>query len=233
MLLKRLFRARPAEAARPPSRVPPGTRVYAIGDVHGRSDLLDRLIAAIDADDAARGAAETMLIFLGDLVDRGPDSAGVVERAMALKAAGRRVRFIKGNHEEVFLTALAGHEGAMRFFVRIGGEETLASYGIAGAEYRDADFDGLTTLAQARVPEAHWAFLDGFEDQVEVGDYLFVHAGVRPGVPLDAQARSDLRWIREPFLGHEGDHGRVIVHGHTISAEVEERGNRIGIDTGA
>lgn len=233
MFLKRLLRRAPAEAPAPPATVPPGTRVYAIGDVHGRLDLLDRLLTAIDADDAARGPAETLLVFLGDLIDRGPDSAGVVARAMALAASGRAVRFIKGNHEEVFLAALAGREGTMRFFLRIGGEETLASYDIAGDEFRDADHDELTALAQARVPEAHWAFLDGFEDQVEVGDYLFVHAGVRPGVPLAEQDPADLRWIREPFLAHEGGHGRVIVHGHTIAPEVEERGNRIGIDTGA
>ena len=234
MRLSRLFRAPAAPLPPlPPPSIPGGKRVYAIGDVHGRLDLLDRILATIAADDAGRGPAETVLVFLGDLVDRGPDSAGVVARALDLRRAGRNVRFIKGNHEESFLRALDGGEGEMRFFTRIGGQETILSYGVSEQDYLDADYDGLRALASARVPAEHRTFLANFERFVEIGDYLFVHAGIRPDVPLAEQKGSDLRWIRNAFLDHAGDHGHMIVHGHTISDRAEERPNRIGIDTGA
>jgi len=226
-----LKRTPPPPAFRPV--VPEGRRVYAIGDIHGRRDLLDRLLAQIDADDAARGPAETTLIFLGDLIDRGPDSRGVVERAMALKASGGDVRFLMGNHEEVFLQSFEGDEGVMRFFLRIGGEQTLNSYGIHGEEFRDANFEELIALARTRVPIEHCLFLAAFENAIEIGDYLFVHAGIRPGVAVAEQSTRDLRWIRGDFLNHEGAHEHVVVHGHTIYETVIERENRIGIDTGA
>lgn len=230
-LLKHLLGKRePAPVA---ASVPPGQRVYAIGDVHGRLDLLDALLARIDAEEAGAGPVRSTIIFLGDLIDRGPNSAGVVARALALEESGRAVRFIMGNHEEVFLAALEGREGAMRLFTRIGGEQTLGSYGIDEDAFLAASYDELVEQAQARVPAAHRAFLESFEDQIEVGDYLFVHAGIRPGVPLAEQAASDLRWIRDDFLNHAGEHGRIVVHGHTITEAVEERSNRIGIDTGA
>jgi serine/threonine protein phosphatase 1 len=221
-----------ARSRRPPCAVPEGVRLYAVGDIHGRRDLLDRLLAAIDEDDAARGPARTELIFLGDLVDRGPDSAGVVARLMAL-AETRPVRFLMGNHEEVFLRAVEGDQRALRFLVRIGGRETLLSYGISEEEYRTVDYDGLLDLLRARVPPAHIAFLSAFEPWIEVGDYLFVHAGLKPGIALAEQKRSDLCWIREEFLNHRDSFGRMVVHGHSITEEIDERPNRIGIDTGA
>ena len=230
-LLRRLFRS--PEAPPPPAaRVPEGRRVYAIGDVHGRLDLLDQLLAMIDADEYARGPAETTLVFLGDLIDRGPDSRGVVERALRIAEGDGDVRFLMGNHEEVFLAAMDGREGAMRFFVRIGGAETLESYGFNENELFETS-EAMQALAEARIPAEHRTFIAGFEDRIEVGDYLFVHAGIRPGVPIDEQTGGDLRWIREPFLDHAGPHDRVIVHGHTIRPEVEDKGCRIGIDTGA
>jgi len=231
-MFNRLLKRQPREPAVRPA-VPPGRRIYAIGDVHGRSDLLDRLLDRIEADHAARGPMDTTLIFLGDLIDRGPDSRGVVERALALKASGGDVRFLMGNHEEVFLQSFEGDEGVMRFFLRIGGEQTLNSYGIVGDEYRDASFEELVELARKRVPIDHCLFLAAFEDAIEIGDYLFVHAGIRPGVAVADQTKRDLRWIRSEFLNHEGAHGRIVVHGHTINETVVERGNRIGIDTGA
>jgi serine/threonine protein phosphatase 1 len=237
--LDRLLK-RPTPAPAPRPTVPPGRRIYAIGDIHGRSDLLDRLIDQIDADQAARGPAETTIIFLGDLIDRGPDSRGVVERAMALKISGDDTRFLMGNHEEVFLNTLRepevegdDNDGVMRFFLRIGGEQTLNSYGIVGDVFRDASFERLVELARECVPMAHREFLAGFENQIEIGDYLFVHAGIRPGVAFADQDERDLRWIRGEFLNHAGAHGRMVVHGHTIYDTVWERDNRIGIDTGA
>jgi predicted MPP superfamily phosphohydrolase len=226
-LLKFVSRAQPRACS-----VPAGRRIYAVGDIHGRLDLVERLIGLIDADDARRGGAETELIFLGDLVDRGPESRGVVERLMALKAS-RPVRFLRGNHEEVFLRALAGDVRALKFLIRIGGRETLLSYGISAEEYRDLDYDELMALLQEKVPPEHAAFLDSFEDWIEIGDYLFVHAGIRPGVALAEQKASDLCWIRDDFLRHRDSFGKMVVHGHSITEDIDERANRIGIDTGA
>lgn len=225
-----LFKRAPAP---PPAAIPAGQRIYAIGDVHGRRDLLDDLLFRIDADDRARGAADSQLIFLGDLVDRGPDSAGVVERVRTLAASGRKVRVLMGNHEEVFLKALTGSGEALRFFVRIGGRATILSYGIGEDEYNALDFDELAARLAEIVPAAHADFIGGFEDRIVIGDYLFVHAGIRPRVPLDAQQGGDLRWIRGDFLDYRGDHGHIVVHGHSITDTVDEQPNRIGIDTGA
>jgi len=231
MVLKLLRRA--VQPSPPPTHVPDGLRVYAIGDVHGRLDLLDQLLFRIEADERHRGAAKTQLIFLGDLVDRGPDSAGVVQRALELKGNGRSARFLMGNHEEVFLKALNGSLEALRFFVKIGGRATILSYGFSEAEYDSLDYDDLLLRLIERVPPAHIAFLTSFENQIAIGDYLFVHAGIRPRVPLEEQTGGDLRWIRSEFLDYRGSHGQIVVHGHTICDEVEERTNRIGIDTGA
>lgn len=212
--------------------VPDGRRVYAIGDIHGRLDLLDALLASVDADDRARGSARSEIIFLGDLVDRGPDSRGVVERLMTLPDT-RPARFLMGNHEEVLLRAAEGDLRALRFLIRIGGRETLLSYGISEQEYRDLDFDGLLALMQQKVPASHLAFLAAFEPWIEVGDYLFVHAGLKPGIAIENQEMSDLCWIREEFLSHRESFGKMIVHGHSITEDIDERPNRIGIDTGA
>jgi serine/threonine protein phosphatase 1 len=231
-MLAKLLRSR-ARAQPQVDSVPDGVRVYAIGDVHGRLDLLDRLLARIDADNAARGTAETSLIFLGDLVDRGPDSAGVVERLRLLAESGRRVRFLAGNHEEVFLDALRGDAKALRLFCRIGGRETVLSYGIDAAEYLSLDHEELSQALDRTVPDAHRAFLGAFEDVIVIGDYAFVHAGINPDRLLEDQRTGDLRWIRAPFLDHRGRLAKRVVHGHTISEEVEFCLHRIGIDTGA
>lgn len=213
--------------------VPDGKRVYAVGDIHGRLDLLDRLLADIMADHARRGDADMQVIFLGDLVDRGPDSRGVVERLIAFSKGPVPARFLKGNHEEVFLRAVKGDLKALRFLLRIGGRATIMSYGFDKAEYAALDFEALAARLAERVPAEHVAFLSAFEEMIEVGDYLFVHAGIRPGVDLGAQKASDLRWIRDEFLDCWDDHGKLIVHGHSITDDVEVRPNRIGIDTGA
>lgn len=214
-------------------RLPDGQRVYAIGDIHGRLDLLDLLLDRIEHDDAAQAPAHTSFIFLGDLVDRGPDSAGVVDRLRRLAAADRRFRFLAGNHEEVFLAALAGDVGATKLFCRIGGRETVLSYGISAQDYEGFDHAELSAALGRVVPTEHRDFLENFEDAIELGDYLFVHAGIRPGRPIGEQQTADLRWIRQTFLDHRGRLGKRIVHGHTISSDVEFRTHRIGIDTGA
>jgi serine/threonine protein phosphatase 1 len=232
-MFKSLFsrnRAAPAPKIR---SIPAGQRVYAIGDIHGRDDLFAALLERIAADDAARPAAETTIILLGDLVDRGPASAQVVARAMALRDRDVCLRWLIGNHEEVFLKALGRDPALVRYFVRIGGAPTIHSYGIAGETYDAMSFEDLAEALPAHVPADHIAFLAAGEDCISIGDYLFVHAGIRPGVAVDAQTPGDMRWIREEFLSDGADHGPMIVHGHTIFDDVDEQHNRIGIDTGA
>lgn len=208
-------------------------RIYAIGDIHGRADLFEELLGQLDRDDSGRGPMAAELILLGDLIDRGPASAQVIGRAMELAQSDAPIRFLMGNHEEVFVRAARGDVQATRFFCRIGGMETILSYGLAAEDYARMDFEQLARWLMNHIPRAHIDFLAGFEDMIEVGDYLFVHAGIRPDVPLADQKQSDLRWIRDDFLSFPGSMGKLVVHGHTITPEVDERVNRIGIDTGA
>jgi len=232
MVFRRLFGLQQDLPLREP-RAPDGQRIYAIGDIHGRLDLLDRMLAMIDADDAARAPSQTELIFLGDLVDRGPESRGVVERVMALVAGSPHVRCIVGNHEEIISRSWVGDKRSAGLLNKVGGRETLLSYGVPADQYDSADLAALVRLARAHIPREHIAFFKSNADWVEAGDYLFVHAGVRPGYAIAEQEVSDLRWIRREFTDHEGDFGHVVIHGHSITEEVEERPNRIGIDTGA
>ena len=231
-MLKKLLNARRSTVT-PLTAIPEGERVYAVGDVHGCADLLDQLLARIDADDRARDPARTTIVFLGDLVDRGPASAAVIERLRLLAAERPDTRFLLGNHEEVFLESLKGEPKALRMFCRIGGRETIMSYGIDAADYDRMDYEELHAAMRVRVPAEHQAFLESFEDMVTIGDYAFVHAGVRPGTDLAAQRGADLRWIRNPFLDYDRALDKMIVHGHTISAGLDEQVHRIGVDTGA
>ena len=226
-----LFSPAPDRPAMPEACVPEGQRVYAIGDIHGRLDLFEQLLERIEADDAARGTADTRLVLLGDLIDRGADSRGVVERAMALMQGGK-VHVLAGNHEEMLLGSLT-HEETLRHFLRHGGKETLFSYGLTPDEYSGAKIEPLRERLPELVPASHIAFMRAMEDLVVYGDYAFVHAGIRPGVPLADQMVPDLRWIRGEFLDHGDLHSHVVIHGHTITTEPVVRANRIGIDTGA
>ena len=213
--------------------LPPGYRLYAVGDVHGRDDLLEDLLAQIEADARQRGKAKLVLVFLGDLIDRGPASRQVVERLRTYRPEDVRRVFLAGNHEEVLLRIVAGEESLIADWLRFGGAECLASYGVDAAQLRTLPPAQAIESIRSAIPQPHVEFLHGFEDTFRAGGYLFVHGGIRPGVPLAQQSRTDLRWIREPFLKDGSDHGFTVVHGHTICEQVEERANRIGIDTGA
>lgn len=223
--LRNLFRAAPRPG------IPAGERVYAVGDVHGCLSLLTALAAEIDRDEAARGPATTTVILLGDLIDRGPESAGVVAFVRAWQRR-RNVRILTGNHEEMFLESFANLD-VLREFLRYGGRETVLSYGIDPAVYHRADLAEVQDLMHRHVSDHEREYIASFEDSVTIGEYHFVHAGVRPGVPLDEQRASDLRWIRRPFLDHSASFGAVVVHGHTIFAKPEIKANRISLDTGA
>jgi serine/threonine protein phosphatase 1 len=210
-----------------------GHRAYVVGDIHGRLDLLEDLLAKVHADIQHRPTTKAVLAFVGDLIDRGPSSAQVIERLRTYNRSGVRPVFILGNHEEVLLRILEGDGSVISGWMRFGGLECLQSYGVDPASLRGRSSAELVDIARRAIPAAHAEFLRSFVDSCRFGDYLFVHAGIRPGVPIEQQRQADLRWIREPFLFDETDHGVVVVHGHTISRAVEERSNRIGIDTGA
>lgn len=210
-------------------------RAYAIGDIHGRLDLLDALIEKIADDDQQRASTPTSLIFLGDYVDRGPSSRQVIDYVLRLKQYWQDVSCLMGNHEQVFAMALDGDEQALRFFTRdgVGGRETLLSYGATQEQLDTMTLGELRDWLMNIVPQAHRDFLASLRDRMVIGDYAFVHAGVRPGIPIDEQEPADLFWIREEFLSSDEPHSHMVVHGHSISEDVQQFENRIGIDTGA
>lgn len=227
--LNKLFRRESAGSGRP--SVPAGERYYVVGDIHGRLDLFNALIDAVEADNAAFPAATTHVILLGDLIDRGPESAGVIARTREWQAK-RKVRVLAGNHEEMFLESFVDEE-VLRHFLKHGGRETILSYGLRKKEYRSLALDELFDRLPQIVPQEDRDYIASFEEMIIAGDYVFVHAGIDPTTPLNEQKRSDLLWIRERFLRYKGPLPKVVVHGHTIFDQVKDRNQRIGVDTGA
>lgn len=225
-------RRRSAKAPEHPPAIPAGTRVYAIGDIHGCFDLYQKLLSQIEADNAARAPAKVVVILLGDLVDRGPNSKEVVAAAMVKPAFADDHVVLRGNHEEIFLDAFTDSARVLDVWSQVGGQATLASYGIS-AQYVFKGPEALERVLRNEIPRTHIAFLSSLPINHQIGDYFFVHAGVRPGVPLDRQTERDMLWIRNSFLDSTDYHGAVIVHGHTPVEEVEDEPNRIGLDTGA
>jgi diadenosine tetraphosphatase ApaH/serine/threonine PP2A family protein phosphatase len=226
------LRRRAAEA-RPAAEAPPGTRVYAVGDIHGRSDLLDRMHDMIRVDALSRPEAEKVVIYLGDYVDRGDDSRGVVARLIERPLAGFRMVALCGNHEAFLLRFLDDPEIGPAWIAN-GGDATLYSYGVNWRPaFGEGDLAGVSEAFRRVLPADHLDFFRALALSDVEGDYLFVHAGIRPDVALAAQSPDDLMWIRGEFLESDADHGHVVVHGHTITETPELRDNRIGIDTGA
>ncbi|MEM0987821.1 MAG: metallophosphoesterase family protein [Pseudomonadota bacterium] len=219
------------------ARTPDGLRLYAMGDIHGCVAPLVRRYQAIRADLAANPVADYRIILLGDLVDRGPASPGVLDWLIAEMAADPRVISVRGNHD-TYLSAFMADPMTDTFWgwASYGGAKTMADYGIA-PDRIDPDLDGWERRAlhadlSRLVPDSHLALIRGLPLTLIFGDYLFVHAGLRPGVPLERQDEEDLLWIREPFLSAPDAYSHVVVHGHTVSTSVDVRCNRIGIDTG-
>jgi serine/threonine protein phosphatase 1 len=217
------------------AQIPDGLRIYAVGDVHGCDHLLASVHAKIDEDLASRPVAEYRVVHLGDYVDRGPDSAKVVERLSRRQATDERILCLRGNHEEMLLDFLADPIGAGQSFFANSGETTLASYGVSPERgmFSPRDLINLVHEFAMLMPVEHRKFLAGLPTSVRFGDFFFCHAGIRPGVALEDQDPFDLIWIREGFLDSGADFDVVVVHGHTPSPQPEIRPNRINIDTGA
>jgi serine/threonine protein phosphatase 1 len=231
-MLSRLFPDRTSKLA---SRTPRDCVVWAVGDIHGRADLASGLLEAIRDDLSSVGAGRKVIVFLGDHIDRGADSRGVLDQLCDLEAdPALEVHFIRGNHEdrmEAFLTDPAVGPGWCDY----GGRETLFSYGLSAPRMR-GDQAGWAETARAlaeALPEPHHRLLRRQQLSVTIGDYFFCHAGARPGVPLTDQSPEDLMWIRQPFLDHPAPFESVVVHGHTPTEVVVSDARRIGIDTGA
>ncbi|HEX3700167.1 MAG TPA: metallophosphoesterase family protein [Phenylobacterium sp.] len=214
-----------------------GELVYAIGDLHGCYELMKDVLALLAADSAGRaGDRRPIVIFLGDYVDRGPHSAKVMEALVWLKRrTDLEIHFLKGNHEQALLAFLDEPERGAPW-ISFGGSETLLSYGVAPPSPDDDAEAYLRARDELmeRMPASHLRLLQQLEAMVVVGDYAFVHAGVRPGVPLDAQEENDLLWIRRGFVDQPGPFGKIIVHGHTwLSERPQLTEHRLGLDTGA
>jgi serine/threonine protein phosphatase 1 len=213
-------------------RVPDGTRIYAIGDVHGRADLLGGVFSRIDASLKASPVKQPVQVLLGDYIDRGPNSREVID-ALIARARQHAMIFIKGNHESYAVEFLSD-PSVLSEWKQVGGINTLLSYGVKPSTRDDPKQrqDVAAAFRQA-LPESHQRFLQSLALSFTSGDFFFTHAGVRPGTPLSEQREHDLLWIREDFLLHEEDFGKIIVHGHTPTKMPDVRPNRINIDTGA
>jgi serine/threonine protein phosphatase 1 len=227
-MLKRLFQGKTDTAARPDA----GTRVYAVGDIHGRLDLLRELYRRIE-EDAAGASGKMRLVFLGDYVDRGPDSAGVIDFLLGGIAPRFAPVFLKGNHEDLWQRFLDDPQLGPAWF-DTGGMTTMTSYGIRdGVTGRSADFAALSARLRQAMPAAHHEFLSSLAHSHRSGGYLFAHAGIRPRVPVERQDPEDLMWIRREFLAASDFGGLCVVHGHSQVTEPADLPHRISVDTGA
>lgn len=213
-------------------RLPEGIRIYAFGDIHGRADLLKKMFTVIDADLARSPVERSIEVFLGDYIDRGPYSGATLDLLIE-RSRHRNTVFLKGNHEAYLLDVLRD-PSKLEEWRQFGGLQTLMSYGIqpplnpTAAEQADL----IRSLTEV-MPGNHVEFLRSLKPWFVCGDFFFVHAGVRPGIPLAEQQESDLLWIRNEFLDSRANFGKFVVHGHTPVKEPDIRPNRINIDTGA
>lgn len=209
--------------------LPAQTRIYAVGDIHGRADLLAEVVARIDDDLRRRPIRYSAEVYLGDYIDRGPDSSRVID-LLATRLVESRAVCLRGNHEAM-LEAFLRDPAALVEWLPLGAAQTLASYGISGAEQQTPEI--LHRQFHERFPRAHDLFLQCLRNSYCCGDFLFVHAGIRPDVPLELQRPNDMMWIRDEFLNATQSHDKYIVHGHTPVPHPDIRSNRVNIDTGA
>jgi serine/threonine protein phosphatase 1 len=212
--------------------LPAGLRIYAVGDIHGRLDLLDRLLAQTNTDLALRPTVRPVYVFLGDYIDRGPSSRETIDRLIQHAETNESI-FLKGNHELVAIKCLSDRS-LFHQWLRLGGMETLMSYGVSPETLANSkQIAALQSAFHSALPQTHFRFFRDLRNSFACGDYFFVHAGVKPNVELSLQKEIDLLWIRDEFLLSKFDFGKIIVHGHTPSSEIELGPNRINIDTGA
>jgi serine/threonine protein phosphatase 1 len=212
--------------------LPAGLRIYAIGDIHGRLDLLNELLARINEDIALRPGVRPVYVFLGDYIDRGPSSRGTIDRLIEHGATHESV-FLKGNHELIAIKCLSDRS-LFDQWLRLGGLETLVSYGVPTETLANGtQISELQSAFHSALPQAHFRFFRDLKNSFACGDFFFAHAGVKPNVELSLQKENDLLWIRGEFLSSKDDFGKIIVHGHTPTREIELGPNRINIDTGA
>ena len=233
-LLKYLRTSRYASDEPGPS-VPEGMRIYAIGDIHGRSDLLKQLQRRIRQDARATGdGLEKIIVYLGDYIDRGLDSKGVIDLLLDAPLEGLRPVYLKGNHEDALLRFLEDRSIGPEWF-SFGGDATAMSYGVRlpkGLASADR-FEHVWRELRGLIPKRHVKFLSRLQLMYQAGDYIFVHAGIRPEIPIEQQDPHDLMWIRDEFLDWQGESDKVVVHGHSVTGRPSSKNNRIGIDTGA
>ena len=208
-------------------------QAYIIGDIHGCFDEMEALLGYIKADVIARPQQRTQLIFLGDLIDRGPKSCQVVDFLRNFNPDWAEVHFLMGNHEEVYLSVMGGSLSSLASWFQFGGRECARSYSVENLGRIYADPEGLLREIRRKVPQSHIDFVSSFRDYLVVGPYLCVHAGIRPRIKLENQKPKDFRWIREGFVNYTKPHDYIVVHGHTIVPEPVIHSNRIAIDTGA
>lgn len=226
-------RLSPAKSEPQPARVPDGSRIYAIGDIHGRYDLLLSLQQRIVSDAQAYPEMRRVVIYLGDYIDRGPNNREVLDQLIDNPLPGFESIHLMGNHEQSLLSFLREPETFGEWLL-YGGLATLNSYGVQAAACNDKNaLERAADELEASLPEPHKSFLSSLETYRVFGDYLFVHAGIRPGVAIEQQHPRDMLWIRDEFLRYQKPHSHTIVHGHHIVDEPDIRPNRIGIDTGA
>jgi len=209
---------------------PADTRIYAVGDIHGRADLLSEITARIDDDIRRRPIAHTVEVYLGDYIDRGPHSRTVID-LLAVRLVANRAVCLRGNHEAV-MEGFLQDPAIMQYWEPLGGMQTLASYGIELHDGTETALD-LQRRFLVAFPRAHELFMQCLHNQFSCGDFLFAHAGIRPDIPIEQQDVNDLIWIRNEFLESALNHERFIVHGHTPVPHPDIRHNRINIDTGA
>lgn len=227
------MRSAPHQSRTIPAAVPADTRVYAIGDIHGRADLLAEVIGHIDDDLRRRPINYAVEVYLGDYIDRGPDSKGVLDQ-LAVRLVRQHAICLRGNHEAILERFLRDDAEAIHHWMQIGALHTLASYGVVPRTP-----SGTMTPSDLRrslldaFPRTHELFLQCLHNSFLFGDFLFVHAGIRPGISIEKQDPEDLFWIRDEFLNSTQDHGKLVVHGHTPVDHPDIRANRINIDTGA
>ncbi len=214
--------------------IPENQRVYAVGDIHGRADLVERMHEIIVSDAAKHSHKQNFIIYLGDYLDRGPYVRETIDLLLTNNPPGFERVHLMGNHEQILLNFL-GEPSILSMWLGVGGMSTLMSYGLKppGSGFSEQKAYEIRDELQEKIPAEHIGFINNLRPSHQVGDYLFVHAGIRPAVPIENQVPDDIYWIRDEFLNSDADHGKMVIHGHTISEDIQHFSNRIGIDTGA